>query len=103
MFYVSWNHDLSYYEYVDLTLNCPKCQNEQTMQIRIYLDKTKLYGLATVGKKHFARAVCRKCLTEFELDKPLGKELLIRFKADWEVAKVQEKEAKKKKKELTSA
>jgi hypothetical protein len=69
------------------------------MQVRVYLDKTKLYGIATVGKKYFARVVCRNCLTEFNMDKAFEKEILVKFKADLEVAKIQEKEAKKKKKE----
>lgn len=95
IFYVSWNHALSYYEYIDQIMNCPKCQSEQTMQIRVYLDKTKLYGLATVANKYSARAVCRRCLTEFGVNKAFEKELLIRFKADLEVAKVQEEEVAK--------
>jgi hypothetical protein len=38
----------------------------QEFTIRLYVDKTKLYGLATISKKRFITLVCHGCLTEFE-------------------------------------
>jgi predicted nucleic-acid-binding Zn-ribbon protein len=68
-FYVSWNHDLEKTDLWKQEIECQKCGSVQQFTVRLYVDKTKLYGLATISKKRFITLVCHGCLTEFESTK----------------------------------
>jgi hypothetical protein len=60
----------------------------------LYVDKTKLYGFATIRKKRFITLVCHGCLTEFEASKEYQDCILEQYDRAVEEAKAEEKAAK---------
>ena len=91
MFYVSWSHKFDKLDLGKTDLECAKCQSQQQFTVRLYTDKTKLYGIATIRKKRFVTLVCHGCLTEFESSDAYQTEIIKRYddaiKADKEAAK----------------
>ncbi|MGI0037026.1 MAG: hypothetical protein ACRD99_01550 [Nitrososphaera sp.] len=68
-FYVSWNHDLEKTDLWKQEIECQRYGSVQQFTARLYVDRTKLYGLATISKKRIITLVCHGCLTEFESSK----------------------------------
>lgn len=52
------------------------------MTVRVYSDKTKLYGLATIRTKKFVTAVCHNCLKEFGARKEYEDQIISQFEAE---------------------
>lgn len=51
MLYVSWNQKLEKLGVGDHEIRCGRCNSVQQFTIKINIDKTKLYGIATIRKK----------------------------------------------------
>jgi hypothetical protein len=79
IFYVSWNHQ---YDKIDLgktEFECPKCTGNQLYTVRLNIDKTKLYGIATIDKQRFVTCICHACLNEYEATKDYQTEILEKY------------------------
>ena len=93
-FYVSWNHEFEKTDLGRQEIDCVRCGSKQIFTIRLYVDKTKLYGLATIRKKRFITLVCHGCLTEFEALKEYQENILQEYDNAVETAKKEEKAAR---------
>ena len=81
MFFIFWgNTDAKHKDVYSGVLLCNKCSSQTKHTFRVYESKLKAYSVIPVSTSQDVTAICHNCLSEWELEKKLRKEMLEKFK-----------------------